>query len=368
MQIYNQTGFPAQHTMGMDKAGHEYVVLVVKGTFDFPTGPSEPVRPSAEQVPLVMADVPTGAPGYSATLWETDFAFRKARCDVVANGCAHAPGGRPAEMVRVGIKIGAWSKVFDVVGHREWRSLGPVVSATSPRAFLKQAITYDVAFGGADRLDPDDSRPATYPLNPVGTGWCRSKNQHRVSGLPLPRTQATDDAVRSPFGDHRPMSFGPFGRGWPGRVEYAGTYDDAWTAEVFPFLPADFDERYFQMAPADQQIDPPRGGEAVMLVNLTPSGREEFRLPRTALPITLFRGRDPAREGDTLPDTVLLDPENRRFSLVWRVSARIHRTILDFTEAWIGPPTASMLRARETGRAFVRADAAPAERDEEEPA
>ncbi|TIR99452.1 MAG: DUF2169 domain-containing protein, partial [Mesorhizobium sp.] len=128
-----------------------------------------------------------------------------------------------------------------------------------------------------------------------------------------------------------------------------------WIDNVFPFLPQDFDERYFQMAPPDQQIDHPRGGEEVVLVNLTPEGRVSFRLPSTALPMTLFKGRQKAYEADVFPDTILLEPEKRRFSLVWRVSQRIQRTILDFSECWVGPPTESMLRARASGRAYVRA-------------
>ena len=130
------------------------------------------------------------------------------------------------------------------------------------------------------------------------------------------------EEIASPFGDYTPVSFGPVGRGWPGRLAFAGTYDDAWSAGVFPFLPADFDERYFQMAPPDQQIDPPEGGEEVTLVNLTPGGRESFRLPAAALPVTLFRRRRVAHAGAVRPDTLLLDPEHRRFSLVWRVTAR----------------------------------------------
>jgi hypothetical protein len=172
----------------------------------------------------------------------------------------------------------------------------------------------------------------------------------------LPNTQAVGEEIRSPFGDYEPMSFGPMGRGWPGRIEHGGTYDQNWIDNIFPFLPADFDERYFQMAPPDQQIDSPKGGEEVMLINLTQKGRESFRLPPTALPITLFKRQDKAFEGQLLPDTVLFDPENRRFSLVWRVSQRIHRTILDFSECWIGSPTASMLRARKTGRSYIRAN------------
>lgn len=365
MQIWNQTGFVHQFTMGMDKAAHEYLVLVVKGTFDFPDTPGGPVRRSAEQVPLVMADIPTGAPGYSATLWETDFAFRKARCDVIANGCAYAPGGRPADRVRVGIKVGAWSKAFDVFGHREWRSRGPLFGATAPLPFLRQPFSYDTAFGGTDRLDPEDKLPASYPANPVGTGWARPRNQRFIAGLALPNSQATTESVATPFGDYTPMSFGPMGRGWPGRIEFGGTYNDNWTANIFPFLPPDFDERYFQMAPPDQQIDPPRGGEEVMLVNLTQRGREHFLLPDTALPLTLFKGRDTVFDGARLPDTLLFDPEKSRFSLVWRVSSRIQRTILDFTEAWVGPPTAAMLRARATGRTYIRAAGTELPEDED---
>ncbi|AJC83165.1 hypothetical protein IE4803_PC00620 (plasmid) [Rhizobium etli bv. phaseoli str. IE4803] len=354
MQIWNQTGYPTEFTMGMDKAGHEYIVVVVKGTFDFPEAPGGLVRKSSIQMPLIMADTHTGEPGYSATLWETDFAFRKPRCDVIANGCAYAPGGRPAERVTVGIKLGTWSKVFDVFGHREWRALGPVFAASAPQPFLRQPFSYDSAWGGTDRLDPDDALPASYRQNPFGTGWGRTRNQRLIPGLRLPNTQATGEEIRSPFGDYRPMSFGPYGRAWPGRIEFAGTYDQNWIDNIFPFVPPDFDERYFQMAPTDQQVDFPKGGEDVVIVNLTPSGRESFRLPPTSLPITLFKGNEKSFESAALPDTVLFDLENRRFSLVWRVSQRIHRTILDFSECWVGLPTRGMLRARAAGKRYIR--------------
>ena len=133
------------------------------------------MRKSAEQVPLVFADTQTGEPGYSATLWETDFAFRKPRCDVVANGAAYAPNGRPAERALVGIKVGAWSKAFEVIGTREWRAIGPLFRATAPQPFLRQPFSYDTAWGGTDRLDPEDQLPGAYLANPVGTGWARPR-------------------------------------------------------------------------------------------------------------------------------------------------------------------------------------------------
>jgi hypothetical protein len=365
MQILNQTGFVHEFTMGMDKAAHEYLVVVVKGTFDFPDTPGSPVRKSTGQVPLVMADTQTGEPGYSATLLETDFAFRKPRCDVIANGFAYAPGGRPAERVPVGIKVGNGSKRFEVVGTRESRAVGPVFAATAPQPFLKMPTSYDNAWGGTDRLDPEDKLPGSYRGNPVGAGWAQTRNQRFIPGLRLPNTQAVGEEIRSPFGDYRPMSFGPMGRSWPGRIEYGGTYDQNWIDNVFPFLPEDFDERYFQMAPIDQQIDHPKGGEEVQLVNLTPRGREVFHLPETALQITLFKGHKKAFDGEILPDTILFDPENRRFSLVWRVQQRIQRTILDFSECWIGPPTRGMLRARMGGKRYIRTFDVPAKFDDE---
>jgi hypothetical protein len=354
MQIWNQTGFPAEFTMGMDKTAREFLVLVVKGTFRFPDREGDTVPIAAEQVPLVMADTHTGEPGYSATLWETDFAFRKPRCDVILNGAAYAPGGRPAERVRVGLKVGGWSKVFDVLGRREWRAIGPVFTATRPEPFLRRPIGYDVAWGGTDRLNPEDPMPGAYARNPVGTGWAQTKNQSLIPGLALPATQAVDEEVSSPFGDYTPMSLGPMGRAWPGRIEFGGTYDQNWVDNVFPFLPADFDDRYYQSAPPDQQIDPPAAGTEVVLANLTPDGRTTFRLPDCHLPLTLFRDGERVFDRSVRPDALLIDAENRMLSLVWRAEVRIRRIITEFEEAWIGPPTAAMLRARAEGKEYIR--------------
>ena len=366
MQIYDQTGFAHAFTTQMDKAGHEFVLLVVKATYAFPDTAGATAEPADDQIPLVMADTFTGAPGFSAPLWETDFAFRKPACDVILNGAAYGPGGRPAPAVRAGLRVGAWSKVLDVLGHREWRARGPLFAPTAPEPFRRRAISYDTAWGGTDRLDPDDPAPPAWRRNPVGTGWAAPRNQGRIPGLALPATQALGEEIASPFGDYTPMAFGPVGRGWPGRIEFGGTYDQHWIDEIFPFLPPDFDDRYFQMAPPDQQIARPTGGEDVILVNLTPRGREHLRLPETRLPLTLFRGRGLDTETTVLPDTVLIDAEARRLCLVWRLAARIHRSVLDFTEAWVGPPTRAMVRARAEGRTYLRA-ANTALRDEDAP-
>ena len=65
MQVWNQTRFPHEFTMAMDKAGHEYLLLVVKGTFDFPDEPGGPVRQSPR--PRCRWSWPTSSPARPAS-------------------------------------------------------------------------------------------------------------------------------------------------------------------------------------------------------------------------------------------------------------------------------------------------------------
>ncbi len=362
MQIYDQMGFKSEFTAALDKDGREFLLLVIKGTFDFPDHPSSSPIKSKEQTPLTFADEATGEPGFSATRLETDFAHRKPKCDIVLDGAAYAPRGEPVDRVRVGLKVGNWTKSFDVLGERHWTSLGVTFAPSYAAKFLRQPISYDVAFGGVDRLNKDDKAPPSFARNPVGTGWASTANRSLTAGLRLPNTQAVDETIDSPFGDYAAMSFGPMGRGWPGRLEYGGTYDQKWIDNVFPFLPQDFDDRYYQMAPPDQQVAEINDGDEIILANLTPGGKENFRLSGTELPVKIFRGRDEVFDGNLKPDTLLFAPEDRRFSLVWRVSLPVKRIITEFSEAWIGPPTKAMLKARDEGRSYIRAVAtAPSE-------
>ena len=350
--------------MGMDTRGREYLSLVVKGTYDISDG-SGAAHVAAEQRPLVMADEFTGEPGRSAPLWESDFAFRKSRCDVVAQGAAYAPNGRPVERVRVGLRVGDWVKQFDVVGARHWRVFDGVVSRTRPLPFTKVAFSYDTAFGGVDGSAPEADPPPAYKDNPVGLGYADAFSESWLNGRPVANTEAVGDEIVSPFERYRPMALGPIGRAWPERRRYAGTYDQSWIDTVFPFLPADFDERYYQTAPQDQQVDPPAPGTPVVVVGMTPSGRAEFRLPETRLPVRVHRKREIAFNDRVLPDTLIFDCEAGVLMSVWRIWIPIRRQISEFSEAWVGTPTAQMLRAWRSGRIYVREAKTEAETPEE---
>jgi hypothetical protein len=341
-------------TTGMDVAGQDFLSLVVKSTYDFPKRRGGVVQPSEKQAPLVMADEYFGEPGFSAPKWETDFAFRKGRCDVVLQGAAYAPDGQPAERVPVGLRVGRWQKGFHVVGHREWRVVGPSISTTSPVRFRRAEFNYGTAFGGTDRTNPDDPKPPAYLANPHGRGFASFRNQGLISGQPLPNTEVPGEPVTSPYGEYAPMALGPIFRAVPARQRYAGTYDKNWEDNVFPFLPKDFDERYFQSVGKDQQIDPPAPGTEIVLLNLTPDGKTAMQLPDTELPVRIFGSL-----GSTLletvrrPDTVTIEPEARRLSLVWRVEAPIRRHLSEFVLAWVGHPSKGMRRSRQGRRLYV---------------
>jgi hypothetical protein len=352
MEILNRTPFLAQFTSGMDKAGREYLSLVVKGTYAFPDGPG-PLRPARVQRPFVMADSFAGAPGFSAPVWETDFGFRKPSAEVILQGAAYAPDGHAAERVRVGLMVGRWSKQFDVVGPREWRVVGPAITATRPYPFERLAFSYDTAFGGVDRSDPANPAPAAYAPNPHGLGFGTITGQARLSGQPLPLTEEPADPVTSPYGSYRPMGFGPVHRGHPDRLRWAGTYDQNWIDNVFPFLPADFDDRYYQSVLPDQQIPRPDPGTPVVIRNLTPGGREEFLLPATDLPIRVRRGRETCIDGAVRADTLVFDTEARTLSMLWRVEVPIRRIISEFTEALIGTPSRGMRIAEGKAKRYI---------------
>src|SRR5262245_3306564 len=151
MNLVNPTKLAADYNANTAPDGREWLVVVAKGTYAIPDREDQPARLTDEPMPLVTTDEFTGEPGFSAALYENDFAPRKPRCDVLLNGSAYAPWGEPAERVRVTLQVGALSKSFDVVGNRVYKAgaLYMAVSAVTP--FTVMPISYNNAFGGVDR-------------------------------------------------------------------------------------------------------------------------------------------------------------------------------------------------------------------------
>ncbi|WP_341317004.1 DUF2169 domain-containing protein [Paraburkholderia sp. IMGN_8] len=352
MELINATRMVAGYSMGLAPNGRESLVVVIKGTFRFLHRDEPPGHFTLhdEQRPLFMADTFTGEPGFSAPIYEIDFAPRKPRCDILMLGSAYAPNGRPTTRTEVGLRVGDWSKRFAVVGPRHWeyRPLNPV--ASSPGPFVKQPLSYDFAFGGTDNRHKDPAEHVAFMPNPVGCGFHKHMRMDWIDGAPLPHTEESERGVSDPRGSYRPMAFGPIGRGWSTRSCYAGTYDDQWLDQHFPFLPPDFDDQYFQAAPADQQVPLEffkTGPVDVTLFNLTPEGLTRFTIPHLVAPIHVFPKRGGREDHVAALDTVLIEPDLSRFTLTWRMSRPLKKNMFEIAQVLVGKKGKAWWQQRE---------------------
>jgi len=337
MNLVNATKMQAGYTMGIQPDGRELLVVVVKGTFTIPQDEKQEPKLAEEQVPLVMTDVFTGEPGFSAPLYENDFAPRKPRCDVLLNGSAYAPSGIPAERVPVSLRVGSWSKSFDVVGNRVWQAGALYIAVSKPEPFTVMPISYNNAWGGVDRSQEDPSKHHYYLLNHAGVGYHEYTSGKYMDGKPLPNTEERGSKITNPKGSYKPMAFGPIGRAWHPRPKLAGTYDKNWLDNKFPFLPDDFKDEYYQAASADQQMDYLHGGEDVELMNFTPQGRTAFRLPRLlGLRVVFDLRTEELKELPAVVDSLLIEPDLKRFILLWRASLPLRRTIREVRQIAVG--------------------------------
>jgi len=353
MQLLNETGMQAAYTMGLDSDGRESLVVVAKGSFSFPEKQQGVIQPSATPVPLIEADTFTGEPGFSAPLFEADFVPVKQACDVIVTGSAHAPNQKPVEMVQVGYKIGNHSKVINVFGERYWLTAAAGYTISKPKPFVTMPVTYDIAFGGVDRFHSDEKNHDAYMPNPVGKGFHCHISDETVDGTPAPQTEAQDQPITKPDGQYKPMSFGVAGRGWQPRLGFGGTYDDAWLDTQFPFLPHDFDKRYYQCAPEDQQIPFPAGGETVLLLNLTPEGQCQFTLPTIDVPVVFFKKKAERVETKAVLDTIVINADTRIVTLSWRASIELTNNIFEIPQVLMGEATKGWWRAQELGKTYL---------------
>lgn len=335
MELINASRIPAAYTLGIEPNGRELLVLAMKATFTLPAMGEAP-QIHDEQQPLVLADRFSGEPGYSATLYEADFAARKPMCDVLFVGSAHAPPGRQVTRTRVGLRVGPVQKSFDVVGDRVWRVGLSGITASEPKPFTQMPISYDNAFGGCDRQDEDPAKHDAYVLNPAGRGWHRLHKNAQIDGGALPNTECIGEPVTAPNGRYTPVALGALGRGWPQRACHAGTYDQAWLDNECPFLPGDFDDRYFQAAPLDQRIPIPQGPIPVELSQLSAIGDCRFVLPAIDAAVHVFPRNGRAERHQAKLDTILIEPDLGRCTLTWRYTRPLINDLFEIAQVLVG--------------------------------
>lgn len=310
--IANQTPYAAGWALTTDPTGADVWVVAVKGTFAIAVDGR--LKVADKQEPVLMMPVYRGDPVTSSLIYESDLDFPKRTTDVLVNGHAYAPSGRSCTEVSVIVRVGAMEKRLVVHGDRVWQ--GGLVSPTlsEPVPFDRMPVVYERAFGGiADGANP--AKPIWEPRNPVGTGLAATAAS--VIGVRAPNIEAPGQSIGSWKDKVVPIGFGAVARHWRPRVQYAGTYDSTWQRDRFPLLPADFDTRFFQCAPEDQQTPQfLKGNEQVELHNLTPDGYLSFLLPRETIGFRTRIGSDLIEHRGSLY-TVIIEPDHPRVIMVW---------------------------------------------------
>jgi hypothetical protein len=329
LQLENQTPYAAERTVVMDKTGEKSWVVAVKATYLLrPDGTTELAE---TQTPPFYSAEYTGEPGKSSIRYEADLIPMKSATDVLVNGHAYAPRGKPVDAMEVSIRVGPLNKRLRVVGNRQWYvGVTGGLASSPPTKFERMPIAYERAFGGWDTTDPDPAQQRLYSKNPIGTGFA-VKEQH-LAGHALPNLEDPSHLISSWNDRPAPAGLGAIASHWSPRLEWGGTYDDAWMEKKFPLLPDDFDDRFHQAALPDQQVSGYlRGGEMVDLENLTESGRLQFYLPKAYLAFTTRFGSRKQEHRASL-QTVVIEPDVPQVILVWQTSLACHHLLDELDE------------------------------------
>lgn len=266
MRIYKDTPFELSMMPWELEPPRTTLVLVVKATFAF--GEDGPCTIADEQVP-VLGEIPWDDGDPPSLRTESDYAVLKPRGEWYLVGTAHAPGGKPATVVPVRVRVGSAQKQLVVWGDRTWQRgmLGPKPSAPAP--FTSMPLRWERSFGGPSIAD-----------NPVGRGTGPIEVD-KATIDPLPNIE--DPARPVVSRDDRPPPAGmfPILNTWNSRIRRTGTYDEHWKRSRWPFFPKDFDFSFFNCAPMDQWIEGYfRGDEELELSGLHPTkARIRTRLP-----------------------------------------------------------------------------------------
>lgn len=331
-RIANDTPFAADYSWVIDGAGNRVWLVVAKAAFDI--GPDGACRLAARGEPVRLCAEPHGEFGASSLRYETDLAGAKPGTDVLVLGDAIVPGGGEATAVDVTLRVGrTLHKRLRVNGDRVWEQGVLGLRMTPPRPFARMPLTWERAFGGWDRSAPRSEDHRLDDRNPVGAGF--AVRREHCDGLALPNVELADQCIQSWRDRPAPAGFNAVDVAWTPRRQLAGTYDEHWQRERAPLWAKDFDPRYHQCAPADQQLPrPPEGGERIEVTGMSESGTLAFALPRVRLAFRTRLGRERVDDEGRLC-TVVIEPNASRVVLAWQSALVCNRREDQLDETYI---------------------------------
>lgn len=321
LQISNRTPFTVDLSILRDEEGIDTGVAVIKSTFTI----APDIIVSKSQMPVIKNDEYRGKPGHSSLKYASEITLPKPATDIVMIGNAYAQNRKK---LHVSLKVGDYSKTVAVFGDRYWKRTLGFHFITDPKPFTKIPLIYEKSFGGVDVHGSDKNKIECEPRNPVGCGFKIRKGRKRAAGLKLPNIEDPDHLVRSI--KHRPMpaGFGYIAPAWEPRKSFTGTFDEKWEKYRAPYLPEDFDSRFLNCAHPDLITDGYlQGGEEVFIENATWGKIIKFNLPKMEFKAVFnIDGRKIIHQPAL--DTLILEPDDNRFSMIWRASERCDKKVL----------------------------------------
>ena len=326
LQLKNGTPFAATMIFLPDETGVDTLYLTVKATFDI----GSTLRLSDLQLPPQDVDIYWGEAGLSSLRYASDNHLGKLSTDIVMMGDAYAPKGMTVTWLDVGLQVGGLQKSVRVFGDRCWRDGG----ITPPEPFVTMPMVYERAFGGAHLQDGIST--SSEMRNPVGRGYTEERDFAAIDGLLLPNLENPSELITGFMDRPAPACFGFSAPHWHPRAMYAGSYDDLWKRERAPYLPDDFDKRFFNMAHPDLVCpDFLQGGEAVKITHMHPDGDLVFDLPRVRFSVMVDVAGvidEPLMNLETL----IMEPNLSRISMVWKGRAPCDKKGLKIGSVKIG--------------------------------
>jgi len=317
LQLLNHTPFAASLAVFTDKQGIECAFAIVKASFEWKAGAT---LLAESQAPLVATDVYWGDPVKTSLKAAGEFSLPKPSTDVLLVGQAVAPRTN-TRIAQVSLKVGNLAKTLYVFGNRHWQKTTIGWQASEPEIWEQMPLRWELAFGGSTQAD-----------NPVGRGLIEN---NEWEGALLPNLEHPKHLIQHPTDRVPPACFAPIAPAWLPRRAFAGTYNAAWQKTRAPYLPEDFDARFFLTAPADLIADGYlHGGEAVEIQGCALGEPSRFVLPVCHLETIFHFNRQTLNQTPHL-ETVLFEPNINRMQLLWRAGIQVDKHLLKLREVTV---------------------------------
>lgn len=322
MHLINKTPFQVLALPAVCHEDNNHLVVVIKASFDI-GNTNQSIEPSADQQEIFLADQYWGEEGVSSLRYEADVALFKLQTDVAVIATAYPENGSSAKALDVGVSVGPLRKVIRVFGQRHWEKAVSGYNISSPQAFDSMSLCYENAYGGSF-YDQENDLSSGDERNPVGKGYIVPGARRSDEELTLPNLENPNNLIQSWRDQPEPWGCGFISRSWQPRKSFTGSYDSHWQKNRSPLLPRDFDNRAYNAASTGLMTTQYlHGGEQVNLVNLSQQGPLAFTLPTLQFSIESYIRNQPGKH-QTVLDTVVIEPDEKRVTMTWRSSIQVH--------------------------------------------